>query len=556
MTEKSPTLLSSVFTPQPKGVSYNSGLIGDRNSGANSDNSFSQELSRATGQRQPARDTTSAPRQDRAASSNGRSENSDLAATSVRDSSQKQTGTSSESESAEDTSASQLDQSTSENVDDKKVKKSAEPDSTTSDAAVDSDEAELETSVPTDMVAIGALVDTPEVASSVVNSLQADSDKPAVLSTVKVEVKVKVKVKGLETGTELMPAQLHARQLQQANKAEALQAETIASDITLVDTQKVKPTATPPIAVAAQISSAALLAGASKTQIEAQSVVTATTPQGDPESNSLELEEANSINSLSAQRRLNLSDTLTDAKLQAQQAAEQKQVLEVDQARIRQLAQQQTLASASTNTIVQETGDSLPDNMSHSIVGGIVTAPVMQRTDGSNAQLATAPMNIPILHNDADKAMAGNIRWMVNENVKQAVVNVTPSGMGPISVSIGIENEQMNISIVAVQGSTREALDSMLPRLREQILAQGHDGVKVDISDGRSENSGNENARHAADSEQGEGSDQKNANPSASVEQAQKNESSAIETAATNNMEGFLMLDKSGQIQSGYDVYV
>lgn len=183
---------------------------------------------------------------------------------------------------------------------------------------------------------------------------------------------------------------------------------------------------------------------------------------------------------------VDLTAKLSTKKIQQQMV--QANLLQTKQLNLQQL--QIPLAGIQAGGVESgSSGTQSADNMFHSMPGGIVTAPVQQRTDPGNMQTINAPLNMSILQNDADKAMAGNIRWMVGEGVKNAVVNVTPSGMGPISVTIGMERDQMNISIVALQGSTREALDSMLPRLREQLGAQGHDSVKVDISDGRGEQS-------------------------------------------------------------------
>lgn len=220
----------------------------------------------------------------------------------------------------------------------------------------------------------------------------------------------------------------------------------------------------------------------------------------------------------------------------------------------KQLAQQQVqsavLASASADNVSQT-----PDNMFHSLSGGIVTAPILQRADAGNTQAVNAPVNMPILQNDADKAMASNIRWMVNEGVKNAVINVTPSGMGPISVSIGLEKEQMNVSIVALQGATREALDSMLPRLREQLAAQGHDSVKVDISDGRPEQSdrgySEQFLSERNDAESGTDSEGTHSNVVGIGEDASDKEQSA-----GMSEQGSSTLQNMGQLKSSYDVYV
>lgn len=129
------------------------------------------------------------------------------------------------------------------------------------------------------------------------------------------------------------------------------------------------------------------------------------------------------------------------------------------------------------------------DNMFLPVTGGIVTAPVMQRTDAVTATPVSAPFELPLMAEDADVAMAGNLKWMAKEGVQNATVTVSPAGMGPISIKVGMEQDQMSVSIVASQHTTREALDAMLPRLREQLAGQGHESVKLDVSDGRGEQS-------------------------------------------------------------------
>ncbi|MFK8077142.1 MAG: flagellar hook-length control protein FliK [Granulosicoccus sp.] len=131
------------------------------------------------------------------------------------------------------------------------------------------------------------------------------------------------------------------------------------------------------------------------------------------------------------------------------------------------------------------------DNMLSATSSGIVTAPIIAKVDVTGAPLAQTPLNVPLQTSAAPDALAGNVRWMIGEGVQNAVVNVSPSGMGPISVQIGLEKEQMSISIIASQSSTREALESMLPRLRDQLGTQGAETIRVDISDGRGDRPGN-----------------------------------------------------------------
>lgn len=214
--------------------------------------------------------------------------------------------------------------------------------------------------------------------------------------------------------------------------------------------------------------------------------------------------------------------------------------------------QANSIASARTSA---DAASGLSDNMFHTMSSGIVTAPVPLRSDTSGTQPANAPLTLPLLQSDADKTMSSNIRWMVNEGVRNAVVNVTPSGMGPISVSVGIENDHMNVTIVALQGSTREALDSMLPRLREQLAAQGHDSVRVDISNGDTENSDRGFDRSGSGDSQG--TEYRGELP---VDLAGGEPDGLLSGSDVENADGLkqesITVDRHGQVSSRYDVYV
>ncbi|MGK0281779.1 MAG: flagellar hook-length control protein FliK [Patiriisocius sp.] len=138
-------------------------------------------------------------------------------------------------------------------------------------------------------------------------------------------------------------------------------------------------------------------------------------------------------------------------------------------------------------------GSTTLDQMLTASTSGIVTAPNYGRFDLTSPQSVTtpvpAPLNVLLLSSNASEALSGNIRWMVGEGIQNATVSVTPSGMGPITVQIGVEKDQMSISIIATQAGTREALEAAVPRLREQLGTQGLESVRVDVSDGRSDQS-------------------------------------------------------------------
>lgn len=220
------------------------------------------------------------------------------------------------------------------------------------------------------------------------------------------------------------------------------------------------------------------------------------------------------------------------------------------------------------------TGSTAFDPMLTTPPSGIVTAPVLARVDLANPQNSNmpvlAPLNVPLLASGASEGLSGNIRWMVGEGIQNATVSVTPSGMGPITVQIGVEKDQMNISIVAAQASTREALEATLPRLREQLGTQGLESVRVDVSDGRSDqsksNTGNERYLMGGNtgSAQGQNTETSN-NENASAGFGHNNQHDSGERALSDTERNLLSRLKElstdpfvaqSTIRHGYDLYV
>ncbi|MBX2882460.1 MAG: flagellar hook-length control protein FliK [Granulosicoccus sp.] len=249
-----------------------------------------------------------------------------------------------------------------------------------------------------------------------------------------------------------------------------------------------------------------------------------------------------------------------------QQALDTQQVKQVKQseankmtARLDELLNQRgdpTVRNSTGNTANTFDPSSMSTNQSSANMfaggsSGIVTAPLTSKLSSDGLNVSPAPLNVALFSDDASKSLAGNIRWMSTEGVKNAVINVTPSGMGPISVQIGIENDQMNVSILANQGVTREALESMLPRLREQLVSQGHESVRVDVSDGRSgqSRSGSE-GQTSGESRTPDGSTESNNGNTGDAERSQEVDAKP----GTAGYPGFISVES---LTTGrYDLYV
>lgn len=111
-----------------------------------------------------------------------------------------------------------------------------------------------------------------------------------------------------------------------------------------------------------------------------------------------------------------------------------------------------------------------------------------------------APLRLPLFAAQAPHAFVENLRWMSSEGVSSARIALHPAGLGSIDVQLTLEQDALHVSVQAGQATTREALEQLLPRLREQLAASGFDRVNVDISDRRANSDDADTARHGTDS--------------------------------------------------------
>jgi flagellar hook-length control protein FliK len=68
------------------------------------------------------------------------------------------------------------------------------------------------------------------------------------------------------------------------------------------------------------------------------------------------------------------------------------------------------------------------------------------------------------------------VTWMIQHQVGRAELRLHPAHLGPIEVSVSVNNDEVNVSFQASHPATREALESSLPRLRELL---GHSGLSL-----------------------------------------------------------------------------
>lgn len=104
------------------------------------------------------------------------------------------------------------------------------------------------------------------------------------------------------------------------------------------------------------------------------------------------------------------------------------------------------------------------------------------------------PLNTPVGQPGWDQAVGERIQWMVNQNIQQAEIKLTPPNLGPLEIKISVQNDQTNVTFIAAQAPTREALESSIPRLREMFGEINLNLANVDVGHQQAGEPGREGA--------------------------------------------------------------
>lgn len=80
------------------------------------------------------------------------------------------------------------------------------------------------------------------------------------------------------------------------------------------------------------------------------------------------------------------------------------------------------------------------------------------------------------------QAVGDKLIWMVRQEVQQARIQLNPPGMGPLDVSVNIQDDKASITFTAHHAVTRDALQADLPRLRAMMTDNGFDAVDVNVA--------------------------------------------------------------------------
>lgn len=112
-------------------------------------------------------------------------------------------------------------------------------------------------------------------------------------------------------------------------------------------------------------------------------------------------------------------------------------------------------------------------------------------------------VSTPVNHQRWGEQVSERVVWMTKNDTQAAKLRLTPEHLGPMEIDLDIADEKATVNFTVTHATTKEALDSALPRLREMLAQQGIDLVDVNVSE-------RENKDQAANEQQQGRGDQNN----------------------------------------------
>jgi flagellar hook-length control protein FliK len=120
--------------------------------------------------------------------------------------------------------------------------------------------------------------------------------------------------------------------------------------------------------------------------------------------------------------------------------------------------------------------------------GNLNVAPIQSDTGFMHA---TMRIDARIGTDAWNNVLGQQVVMMVTNKQQQAEIHLNPAELGPIKVTVTLDNNQASLSFIVREGATREAIESALPKLNEMMaesgISLGQTNVQADTSGGFSQ---------------------------------------------------------------------
>ena len=81
-----------------------------------------------------------------------------------------------------------------------------------------------------------------------------------------------------------------------------------------------------------------------------------------------------------------------------------------------------------------------------------------------------------------DEAISQRVLWMAQDKLQSASLTLNPPQLGPVQVTVQIENQQASVQFVAASVQVQQALQDALPVLRDMFGQAGLSLGQADVS--------------------------------------------------------------------------
>ncbi|BBP43137.1 flagellar hook-length control protein FliK [Thiosulfativibrio zosterae] len=100
--------------------------------------------------------------------------------------------------------------------------------------------------------------------------------------------------------------------------------------------------------------------------------------------------------------------------------------------------------------------------------------------------LGLQSINTPVRHPQWGQALGQRVVVMANQKIQEAKITLNPEKLGPVQIKLHMDkDQQVHVSMLAQHGTTREAMENAIPKLKEMLEQAGIAFGSMDVGDQR-----------------------------------------------------------------------
>jgi flagellar hook-length control protein FliK len=186
----------------------------------------------------------------------------------------------------------------------------------------------------------------------------------------------------------------------------------------------------------------------------------------------------------------------------------QEPLLPVQSNALNALASAATHGAALSNVVHAEV---LPSaTLPHAAVSNPVAATQLPAALSSTAghavveQPFTTHVGLPLDNSRWGDQFAQRVAWLAGQGLQSAQIHLNPAELGPLQVRIDSHEDSAKVVFTTTHVSTRDNIETNLPRLRDLFAAQGLDLLDVDVEQHNPQSEGESTAENGLTEQQGE----------------------------------------------------